>query len=140
MTGDPLVGLAVVVAVLALATVAGVVRARRSGRVRAVVGADALAAHEVGGLGRRATVVQFSSVACSPCRATRVLLAPLDDEDVRVVELDAEEHLALTRRLSVLRTPTVLVLDAAGRVVHRVSGVPRLPELRAGLDALRVAA
>ena len=43
---------------------------------------------------------------------------------VRHVEVDAEQHLDLVRRLGVLRTPTTLVLDAHGREVSRASGAP----------------
>ena len=40
------------------------------------------------------------------------------------VEVDAEHHLDLVRRLGVLRTPTTLVLDADGREVSRAAGAP----------------
>ena len=49
------------------------------------------------------------------------------------VELDAEAHLELVRRLNVVRTPTVLVLDGAGRVVRRATGAPRKPDVIAAL-------
>lgn len=41
------------------------------------------------------------------------------------VEIDAEDHLGLVRDLDVVSTPTVLVLDADGRIVSRASGQPR---------------
>ena len=77
--------------------------------------------------GERATLVQFSSAFCAPCRATRRVL---DDIAARVpgvthVEIDAEAHLDLVRRLGILRTPTTIVLDAAGAEVARASGAPR---------------
>ena len=53
------------------------------------------------------------------------------------VEVDAEEHLDLVRRLGVLRTPTTLVLDAAGREVTRASGAPRPAQVLAALDGSR---
>ena len=52
---------------------------------------------------------------CAPCRATRRVSQtsrPRPRGDSR--ELDAEHHLDLVRRVGVLRTPTTLVLDAAG--------------------------
>jgi len=52
------------------------------------------------------------------------------------VEIDAESHLDLVRRLDVRRTPTVLVLDADGRVVRRASGQPRLADVVAALGAV----
>jgi thiol-disulfide isomerase/thioredoxin len=95
-----------------------------------------LAARDLGvDLGERATLVQFSSAFCAPCRATRVVLAQVSDrvEGVRHVEIDAESHLDLVRRVGVRGTPTTLVLDAAGREVTRASGVPRRDQVVAVL-------
>ncbi|WP_392755696.1 TlpA family protein disulfide reductase [Streptomyces sp. LN590] len=86
-------------------------------------------------LGDRATLVQFSSAFCQPCRATRRTL----DEVARMVdgvahvEIDAEAHLTLVRELDISRTPTVLVLDAAGRIVRRAVGQPRTVDVVAAL-------
>ncbi|MGW4384748.1 TlpA family protein disulfide reductase [Kitasatospora sp. NPDC004531] len=78
-------------------------------------------------LGERATLVQFSTAFCQPCRATRRTLAEVAGlvEGVAHIEVDAESRLELVRRLGIARTPTVLVLDAAGRVVRRAAGRPR---------------
>ena len=46
-------------------------------------------------------------------------------EGVVAVDVDAESQLDLVRRLNIMRTPTVLVLDKAGVVVQRASGLPR---------------
>jgi thiol-disulfide isomerase/thioredoxin len=88
-------------------------------------------------LGERATLVQFSSAFCAPCRATRRVLAEVAGMvgGVRHVEVDAESHLALVRRVGVARTPTVLVLDAAGTVVRRAAGLPRRADVIAALGA-----
>jgi hypothetical protein len=40
------------------------------------------------------------------------------------VEVDAEHHLELVRRLGITRTPTTLILDDGGREVSRASGAP----------------
>jgi len=40
------------------------------------------------------------------------------------IEIDAEHHLDLVRRLGVQRTPTTLVLDPEGREVTRAAGAP----------------
>jgi hypothetical protein len=50
-------------------------------------------------------------------------------DGVKYVEIDAESHLDLVRKLNVLRTPTVLVLAADGRIVSRGSGQPRKPDV-----------
>ncbi|MEV5597840.1 thioredoxin family protein [Streptomyces sp. NPDC052496] len=100
-----------------------------------------LGAAEVGaGLGERATLVQFSSAFCQPCRATRRTLAEVAGmvDGVAHVEIDAEEHLDLVRALRIERTPTVLVLDRDGAVVRRAAGQPRKADVIAALgDAVR---
>lgn len=95
-----------------------------------------LDAAELGvGLGERATLVQFSSAFCAPCRATRRVLGEVAGlvPGVRHVEIDAEAHLDLVRRLDIVKTPTVLVLDADGRVVRRAVGQPRKADVIAAL-------
>jgi thiol-disulfide isomerase/thioredoxin len=131
-------GLVVCVLVLAAASAYGVLQRRRSGRVR-VRGRDdgkRLDAAELGAdLGERATLVQFSSAFCAPCRATRRVLGEVAGmvPGVTHVEIDAEAHLDLVRRLDILKTPTVLVLDADGRVVRRATGQPRKADVIAAL-------
>ncbi|MFE1851619.1 TlpA family protein disulfide reductase [Streptomyces sp. NPDC059489] len=131
-------GLVVCVAVLVLASAYGVLHRRRSGRVR-VRGRDdgkRLGAAELGdGLGERATLVQFSSAFCAPCRATRQTLTEVAAmvPGVTHVEIDAEQRLELVRALDILKTPTVLVLDAEGRIVRRATGQPRKADVIAAL-------
>lgn len=131
-------GIYVAVAALLLATVFGLIWRRRNGvlRVRKDDDVERLDAAELGtGLGDRATLVQFSSAFCAPCRATRRVLGEVAGmvEGVVHVELDAEANLDLVRRLNVLRTPTVLVLDASGRIVRRGAGLPRKADIIAAL-------
>ncbi|KRD02215.1 MULTISPECIES: thioredoxin family protein [unclassified Streptomyces] len=131
-------GLVVCVAVLAAASAFGVLQRRRSGRVRVRgrddgrrIGADRLGAE----LGERATLVQFSSAFCAPCRATRRVLGEVAAvvPGVAHIEIDAEAHLDLVRELDILKTPTVLVLDAEGRIVRRAAGQPRKADVVAAL-------
>ncbi|HXB48740.1 MAG TPA: thioredoxin family protein [Streptosporangiaceae bacterium] len=87
--------------------------------------------------GERATLLQFSTAFCAPCRATRRILADVAGlaEGVAHVEIDAESRLDLVRQLNVLRTPTVLVLAGDGTIVRRASGQPRKPDVIAALGA-----
>ena len=87
--------------------------------------------------GERATLLQFSTAFCAPCRATRRILADVAGltEGVAHVEIDAESRLDLVRQLNVLRTPTVLVLAGDGTVVRRASGQPRKPDVIAAIGA-----
>ena len=131
-------GIVVCVAVLVTASAYGVLQRRRSGRVR-VRGRDdgkRLGAAELGEeLGERATLVQFSSAFCAPCRATKRILGEVVElvPGVAHIEIDAEAHLDLVRELDILKTPTVLVLDADGRVVRRASGQPRKADVIAAV-------
>jgi thiol-disulfide isomerase/thioredoxin len=86
--------------------------------------------------GERATLLQFSSAFCAPCRATRRILADVAGivPGVAHVEVDAEQHLDLVRALGVLRTPTTLVLDADGRELTRATGAPRRAQVVAALE------
>lgn len=95
------------------------------------VGAERLGAE----LGERATLVQFSTAFCQPCRATRRTLAAVAAmvDGVGHVEIDAEERLDLVRELGIVRTPTVLVLDRTGRIVRRAAGQPRRADVIAAL-------
>ena len=86
-------------------------------------------------LGERATLLQFSSAFCAPCRATRRTLGDVAGlvPGVVHVEVDAEHHLELVRTLGILRTPTTLVLDSGGREVTRATGAPRKEQVLAAL-------
>ncbi|NQU37192.1 MAG: thioredoxin family protein [Actinobacteria bacterium] len=140
-------GLIAVVVVLLVATAFGLWRRRTNGRfVETTASADStasssprrLTADELGGaLGSRATLVEFTSAFCAPCRATRRVLDRVvaSVAGVTVIEVDAETELALTRELGILRTPTVLILDAHGSIHHRATGEPRYADVVAALGA-----
>ena len=59
-----------------------------------------------------------------------------DRDGVAFVEIDAAERMDLTRRLHVLSTPTVLVLDALGRITSRASGPLRKGDLLTAVGAV----
>ena len=82
-----------------------------------------------------ATLLQFSSAFCAPCRATRRVLADVAAvvPGVGHVEVDAESHLELVRKVGVLRTPTTLVLDKDGQEVTRATGALRKEQVIAAL-------
>ncbi len=95
-------------------------------------------------LGKRATLVQFSSAFCQPCRATRRILEQVTAEidiggaaggegGIEIVHIDADENLELTRLWEISATPTVVFLDADGHEVYRGTGQPRPADVIAGL-------
>lgn len=135
-------GLVILGVTLAVGTVLGVVLRRTGGVLRRARGrsgegdAVRVTGEDIGEpLGERATLVQFSTAFCQPCRATRRVLADVAAivPGVVHVEIDAESRLDLVRRFGVLSTPTVLVLDAAGRVTRRAAGQPRKADVIAAL-------
>jgi thiol-disulfide isomerase/thioredoxin len=138
-------GIIVAVAALALATAIGLLYRTRNGTMRparpaaggpAAPAGPGLTTADLGApLGARATLVQFSTAFCAPCRATRQVLADVAamTDGIAHVEIDAESHLDLVRRLDVRRTPTVLVLGPDGRIARRASGQPRRADVIAAL-------
>ena len=101
-----------------------------------VPAADVLGPADLGQpLGEQATLLQFSSAFCAPCRTARAVLGDVAAMVPGVVhiEVDAESHLDLVRQLDVIRTPTVLVLDATGRIRTRATGAPRKADVIAAL-------
>lgn len=99
---------------------------------------EVLAALPDAELGERATFVQFSSAFCAPCRATRRTLGEVVEvvPGVAHLEIDAEHHLELVRRLDVLRTPTTLILDSTGHEATRAAGAPRKETVLATLASV----
>jgi thiol-disulfide isomerase/thioredoxin len=89
-------------------------------------------------LGSRATMVQFSSAFCTPCRATKALLVDMVKSlpDVRYAHIDAESHLELVRRLDIRSTPTTLFLNSDGVEVGRAMGTPKRAQVEAALAAI----
>ncbi|MGI8450972.1 MAG: thioredoxin family protein [Streptosporangiaceae bacterium] len=137
-------GLIACLAVLAGATAFGVAWRRRSGQLAgprsAAAGRLRLGAAELGQpLGPRATLLQFSSEFCAPCRATHRILAEVASgaEGVRHVEVDAGQRMDLVRLLDVRRTPTVFVLGPGGQIARRGSGLMSKDDVLGALDEIR---
>jgi thiol-disulfide isomerase/thioredoxin len=129
----------VVVALLALATVAGLVYRARYGRLRAATGD--LPAGLIAPDRDAVTLLHFSSATCAPCRQVRAVCAEVASAvaGVRHVELDAEEHLDAVRDLGIWRLPTLLVVDRGGRIAQRTVGVPDRASLRATVTGVLAA-
>ena len=127
--------------VLGAATAYGLWYQKSRGKIQAkTISGKALTASIIGGqLGSRATLVQFSSAFCTPCRATRTLLESVvtDIDDVRHVEIDAETNLELVRKLDIRSTPTTLILNSFGVEVGRAIGAPKRDQVLAALAAIK---
>lgn len=138
-------GLIALVVVLAVASAAWFVLRQHQGQFRPGTPGqpsspgDLLSAADLGvPLGAQATLVQFSTEVCAYCSPTRELLTEVarERDGVSFVEIDAAERLDLTRRLHVLSTPTVLVLDALGGIASRASGPVRKADLLTAVGAV----
>lgn len=136
-------GIIALIAALAVAVVTGLAWQRTNGRMRPASArrpkspaGPMITGAELGlPLGPRATLVQFSTTFCAPCRATRQILAEVAGmiDGVSHVEIDAESRLDLVRRLDIRRTPTVLVVGPDGRIAKRASGQPRKADVIAAV-------
>ncbi|MBB2966879.1 TlpA family protein disulfide reductase [Leifsonia aquatica] len=132
--------LGVLLALVAVATAAGLVWRATTGRARSARREQTVRAEEVGAaaFGERATLLQFTTEFCALCPATaRVLDATARSEPgVAHVEVDLTTRPDLAHRFAVLQTPTTLVLDGAGSIRARIGGAARPADVRATLDRI----
>ena len=135
-----MLGLVVVVAVLATATVGGLLYRARSGRLTPAPARE-LPAGLIDGAPEAVTLLHFSSATCGPCRQVRAVCTDLSTTmaGVRHVEIDADEHLDAARELDIWRLPTLLVVDRQGRIAQRAVGVPDRAALTAAVSEVLAA-
>lgn len=120
----------VLAALVAVATALGLVWRSQQGRIRRTEGGEVIRASDLPGvarLARGATLLQFSTEVCAPCRATHVVLGDVASarSDVEHVDLDLTHRPDLASRFKILQTPTTLILDRKGVVRARIGGAPR---------------
>lgn len=128
-----------VVALLAIASAGYWWWQHRQGRVREIPRAGALSSDTLGAKrGYHATFVMFSTPMCAKCPGTARLLTEVaaGHRHVAYIEVDAAERLDLARELSIMRTPTTLVLDSDGVPVARMDGPPTREQAQAALDSV----
>lgn len=123
------------------ATAIGVVQRVLEGRVRHTPDARIVAIDGVA-LGSRATLLQFSTEVCTPCRSTARVLDQIAAQtpDVAHVDLDVTHRPEVAARYRVMQTPTTLILDADGAIRARIGGAVRRDLVRAELDRVLAAA
>jgi len=139
------VALALVVALVGVATVLGVLFQRSQGRLRrrdatGVAPAEAVdpTVLESGPLGDEATLLQFSTEMCARCPGVHRMLSTVADarDGVRHLDVDLTHRPDLARRFRVLQTPTTLVLDRRGVERSRFGGPPSRTAVEAELTRL----
>ena len=138
---NPVVVVAVLVALVALASGLGVLHRATAGRARTISGAEQLSLDGVA-LGERATLLQFSTEVCTPCRSTARVLGEVADrtDAVRHVDFDITNRPDVAARFNVLQTPTTLIVDGSGAIRARIGGAVRRDVVAAELDRVLTAA
>ena len=139
---SPLVVIALLAGLVALATALGLLWKAQNGRVRVAAGDTSLSARDVAGaLGARATLLQFSSEVCAPCVTTHRVLGDVAAQTTGVAHLtvDIATRPDLVSRFNILQTPTTLVLDDSGVIRARIGGAARPDTVRAELARIAAA-
>lgn len=136
---SPVLVVIVIAGLVAAATAIGLVWRARQGRVRPLDDGTAVSVKDIPGIrrfGSGATLLQFSTEICSPCKATHALLDRLATElpAVTHVDVDVSNRPDLAALFRIMQTPTTLILDRRGIVRARIGGTPRIDSLRAELD------
>jgi thioredoxin-like negative regulator of GroEL len=132
--------LIVITGLVAFATGLGFLHKALNGRVRHVIKTQTLPSDVV--LGSDATLLQFSTEVCSPCRATHTVLHGLANgrEGLNHVDLDITHRADLAAQFNILQTPTTLILDASGTIRARIGGAVKRSTILAELDRILIAA
>lgn len=135
----------VLVSLVLAATLLGVLHRATQGRARTVPsrrnGDARIVSIDGVALGGRATLLQFSTEVCAPCKSTARVLDDLAarTEHVTHVDLDVTHRPELASRYRVLQTPTTLILDADGAVRARIGGAVRRDVVIAELERVLAA-
>lgn len=91
-------------------------------------------------LGKKATLVQFTTEYCGQCPGVRRTLSQLAYRlgGLAFCEVDITERLDVAAHFNISQTPTVFLLNPKGELVFRVGGVPKMPQLNQELEKLGV--
>ncbi len=142
---NPVLVVVVLVGLVALATALGFAWKSQQGRVHHADGRTVVRAKDLPGsrrFGAGATLLQFSTEVCAPCKATHTVLDGIAAErpSVAHVDLDVTHRPDLAAQFHIMQTPTTLILDRRGVVRARIGGAPRIDSLRAELERILVTA
>lgn len=142
---NPALTVGALVALVAVSTALGLVWKSLQGRVRHTNGQTTVRAKDVPGIrrfGSGATLLQFSTQVCAPCKSTHTVLDSIaaERDSVTHIDLDLTNRPDLATLFHIYQTPTTFILDRKGVVRARIGGAPRREELSAELDRILVSA
>ena len=111
-----------------------IVRAKRS----FMVNSDLNEKHQLQ-LGKSATLLQFSTAFCGPCKATAQIISHLVEgmDDVVYIQVASEENLKLVEKFDIKTTPTVIFFNRDGIEVGRAAGIPTKEQVMISINAVR---
>jgi thiol-disulfide isomerase/thioredoxin len=130
--------LILLLSLLAFLFVLGYWQRIRNGKFRKVNGRSISEVELNQKLGRKATLVQFSTTFCSECRTAKAIVRDVvkDFKDITYVEVDAESNLDLVRRVDIRSTPTTIFLNSKGFEIARAKGAPKRDQLIKAIKAI----
>jgi thiol-disulfide isomerase/thioredoxin len=136
---------AVLAGLVGVATLLGVLWRRQQGRVSHPSGHTVIRVSDLPGVrrfARGATLLQFSTEVCAPCKTTQTLLSEVASEhsDVTHIDVDVTHQPDLATQFRIMQTPTTLILDSRGVVRARIGGAPRRETVREELKRILIAA
>lgn len=146
---DNFLQISLVLALVALATVVGLIWKSRTGRAKAVKSGEVIDLAEIAAIkdgravtefGERVTFLQFSSEVCSQCAQTARLFHELEaqHDDILHIEVDITNRLDLAKKFNILQTPTTLVLDKNGVVTSRIGGAAKPQTIQDELGSFHI--
>jgi thiol-disulfide isomerase/thioredoxin len=140
---------AVVIGLLALATIGGLIWKAKTGTAKKISQGEIIDLKEIAAVkdgkpvtkfGERVTFLQFSSEVCSQCVQTARLFHELEDQhdDVLHIEVDITHRLDLANKFNILQTPTTLVLDKDGVITSRIGGAAKTQTIQDQLGSFHI--
>lgn len=121
-----LVGAGAILALIVIATLAGLLVKCFGSRVRKIDNAEAIDPSDFGPaeLGSHGTVVQFSTEYCSRCPSVKRTLHDIigSQSGVNFIHVDVTHTPEIAKKYNLLQTPTVLIVGADGTPLTRLSG------------------
>ena len=141
--------IALSIALIVVATLAGLVYRFFRGRGHSVSGAQCIKleklkilkdGEEISEFGKEATVVLFSTEYCGQCPAVRRSLAKLEYRKggLLFIEVDITNRINLAAHFNISQTPTVFILNPAGEIRFRIGGTPKTTTIETELEKLGV--